>query len=321
MNVHGSALRAWAILTLLVSAPGLSEAQDEARLRLALEGERVTLQIDMPATSDGVDVFPGTSRPLDFEEYANRLKSTGTAYRQGEKTIITKVKVKGKNIEIHLGGGGFGTFDDELGDLFRNQGADSGAAQQAKIANERTQRLAAGSRFNLRYQNGVTPDDMTVEAVVQSLKKYATFASPPGGAVVGVTASPGDLRASTLDDLTRDNEPRKGMSVEDVERQWGKPASSTLNGPVATSRYSLATGEIEIDSFNGVVVDVRKRVATTSGSIRKGMSVEEVEAIAGKPQASSMDGQVTTNKYHWQEGVLEADFFNGVLVSYRIVSN
>jgi hypothetical protein len=122
-----------------------------------LEGERVTLQIDMPATSDGVDVFPGTSRPLDFEEYANRLKSTGTAYRQGEKTIITKVKVKGKNIEIHLGGGGFGTFDDELGDLFRNQGADSGAAQQAKIANERTQRLAAGSRFNLRYQNGVTP--------------------------------------------------------------------------------------------------------------------------------------------------------------------
>ena len=31
-------------------------AQDEARLRKALEGKRITLKMDMPATSEGVDV-------------------------------------------------------------------------------------------------------------------------------------------------------------------------------------------------------------------------------------------------------------------------
>ncbi len=70
----GSALSGLAILTLLVAIPGRSEAQDEARLRRALEGKRVTVQIDMPASDDGVDIFPGTSRPLDFGKYAGRLK-------------------------------------------------------------------------------------------------------------------------------------------------------------------------------------------------------------------------------------------------------
>lgn len=121
--------------------------------------------MDMPATSEGVDVFPGSSRPIDYSKVANRLKKNGTAIHDGESILITKIKVKGENVEIHLGGGGYGTFGDVFGSELTNQGADSGTAQQARIANERTARLSAGSRFNLRYPNGVTPEDLTPVAV------------------------------------------------------------------------------------------------------------------------------------------------------------
>jgi len=85
------------------------------------------------------------------------------------------VKVKDDLIEIQLGGGGYGTSGDVLSSLFLNPGTDSGTAQQAKIANERVARLGAGSRFNLRYPNGVSADDLTPEAVVRALGEYASF--------------------------------------------------------------------------------------------------------------------------------------------------
>ena len=44
-----------AVVTLLALAVPAA-AQDEAALRSAFEGKRVTLRIDMPGTSDGVDV-------------------------------------------------------------------------------------------------------------------------------------------------------------------------------------------------------------------------------------------------------------------------
>ena len=76
-----------------------------------------------------------------------------------------------------------------------------------------------------------------------------------------------------------------------------------------------------MDYFNSVAVDVRQRQSTTSATIHKGMALAEVEQITGKPIETKSNGPITTNKYRWQDGVLEADFVNGVLVGYRIVSN
>lgn len=312
-------------VALLTCAGAVSnlQAQDEARLRKALEGKRVTVQIDMPASADGVDIFPGTSRPLDFSKYSGRLRTAGTAYRAGESAVVTKVKAKGSTIEIQLGGGGYGTFSDGLASLFGNNGADSGTAQQAKKANERSQALGAGSRFNLRFQNGATPEDMMPDAVVKALQEYATFPT------LALAANPGPGQGS---DATKasgqvipvpasDSLPRKGMSSDDIERRWGKPSSTETNGQLTTSRYTMHSGAVEIDFFNGVAVDVRSRSSTAPGSVRKGMSLLEVEALTGKPSATSTNGQITTNKYRWQDGQLEADFVNGVLVGYRIASN
>jgi hypothetical protein len=293
-------------------------AQDEARLRRALEGKRMTLKIDMPASQEGVDVFPGSSRPIDFPKLSGRLKKHGVAIKEGESAMITKVKVKDELIEIQLGGGGYGTSGDVLSGLVKNKGADSGSAQQMKIANERTARLAAGSRFNLRYKNGVSPEDVTPGAVVQALAEY--------GSIAGVAAAPEmspPTAAAAAPATTGPNEVRKGLSAEEVQRTLGTPVSSSTSGQVTTVVYRAPSGSgtVEVDYYSGVAVDVRQRPAASSATIRKGMGVDEVERIAGRRLDTKRNGSVTTNKYHWQDGVLEADFVNGVLVSYRIVSN
>jgi hypothetical protein len=61
--------------TFLAGAP--ARAQDEAALRSYFEGRRVAVKIDMPGTSEGVDVRVDAPRPLDYKDYGDRLKAYG----------------------------------------------------------------------------------------------------------------------------------------------------------------------------------------------------------------------------------------------------
>jgi hypothetical protein len=306
------------VLVLNVVATGSVLAQDEAHLRKALEGKRITLKMDMPATSEGVDVYPGTNRPVDYDKVGKRMKKEGIALKDGEAARITKVKVKGNHIEIQLNGGGYGTFGDALGQL-KNQDADSGTAQQMRFQNQRTEKLAGGSRFNLRYPNGVDADDATAAAVVRALEEYATF---PAGVVTTVVTHTSYSQGSggVSDQASSPGSVRKGMSAEEVAASVGAPGSTSTNGPITTNRYRAANGSVEVDFVNDVAVGIRQLPPSGGQGLRKGLSVAEVEQIAGKPIASVTNNQIVTKKYNWQDGILEADFFNGVLVAYRTSS-
>lgn len=98
-----------------VSAQGKADLKRyEDELKRYFEGKQVTLKIDMPATSQGVDIHPERPQRLNYSEYGARIKGSGTAIRTGESIMITKVKIKDKRIEFQLGGGGYGTFGDEM---------------------------------------------------------------------------------------------------------------------------------------------------------------------------------------------------------------
>ena len=225
-----------AVLAFLgLTSTSLLPAQDEAQLRRAFEGKRMTVKIDMPASQEGVDVFPGSSRPIDFPKLSGRLKKYGVAIRDGESAMITKVKAKGDLVEIQLGGGGYGTSGDVLASIFTNQGAESGSAQQLKKQNERAAALAAGSRFNLRYPNGVSPEDLTPDAIVRALGEYASIAGFQAAATAAPAAGGQPVAAPTT-------EVRKGSSSEDVQRLLGAPASSSTNGQITTSVYKSPSG-------------------------------------------------------------------------------
>ena len=99
------------VLAMALAAP--AAAQNEDALKAALEGKRVTVTMDMPGTSDGVDVHADARRTIDFGKYQNVLKRYGTAIRAGQTTTVTLIKVKKDLIEFQLGGGGFGTFGDD----------------------------------------------------------------------------------------------------------------------------------------------------------------------------------------------------------------
>lgn len=97
---------------LIISVIGVS-AQTEADLKQYFEGTHVTLRMDMPATKDGVNVYPERAQPIDYNEYGNRLKRHGVSIRRGDEIMITRIKLKDKHIEFQLGGGGYGTFGDD----------------------------------------------------------------------------------------------------------------------------------------------------------------------------------------------------------------
>jgi hypothetical protein len=101
-----------------------------AQVGPAFEAKMVKLKIDMPATQQGVDLYPDRDQPLELGSYQHRLKQFGIAVRMGDTIMVTKVKVKDKAIEFHLGGGGYGTFWDEK--------ATSSASTGYKSARERS---------------------------------------------------------------------------------------------------------------------------------------------------------------------------------------
>lgn len=100
-----------ALLAMILAAPAV--AQDEATLKSFFEGRRVTLRIDMPGSSDGIDVHADARAAIDYQRYGNDLKRYGAAIRSGDSVLVTLVKMKKDLIEFQLGGGGFGTFGDD----------------------------------------------------------------------------------------------------------------------------------------------------------------------------------------------------------------
>ena len=108
----------WKCFLLCVLAgvvSGSMAGQGEAELKSYFEGRKVEVRLDMPGSSDGidVDVFQDGSSRVDFNSYSKRLKQYGISLHDGDQILVTKVKVKGDHIEFQLGGGGFGTALDD----------------------------------------------------------------------------------------------------------------------------------------------------------------------------------------------------------------
>ena len=295
------------LLAFLLFAPALLHAQSEAALKEYFEGKTVKVKIAMPGTEDGVDIYPGTAKPLDYPRHADRLKDNGTALRAGGEALVTKIKVKSKLIEFQLDGGGYGTMGDEtssnvsvsqapktkreqnleaelkrtgdpvrrrqikeeLDDLkadrerenARNR-ANVAEAEETRKANIRERRLQGGSRFNIRYQNGVPPDVLTPDGIKAALAAFVEFPGP-----------------------FAQEPPHEGLPVE--------------TGPAPRH--------------------------TSNGLPSKGMLATEVDQILGTPERTTdrMEGRlkVTTKVYRSSAGQVTAEFVEGVLIRYSMTSN
>jgi hypothetical protein len=290
------------VCLLAVAAPAF--AQSEAELKDFFEGKSVRVKMDMPATQQGVDVFPDARRAINFEEYSARLKANGVSIKSGESVMVTKVRVKDKIIEFQLAGGGYGTFGDdtsgsvytastpksnrekdlermvkdetnaarkrqlqrELDDLkneraredLRNKTAAT-TAEEAKKSRIAETRLHSGSRFNLRYQNGV-PSGLGPDGIMRALAEYVEFPFATDRAS-STSREARDSRASTPEPrrpAASGGGIRKGMTLADVQDELGKPERTTERNEgtlkVVTAIFSREDQRITAEFVEGVLI-------------------------------------------------------------------
>jgi len=306
------------IVLALLAQPAL--AQNESVLRQAFEGKVVSVKIDMPATSRGVDVYPLDPMAVDFREVAQRLKDNSTSLRIGQQVMITKVLVKkNSHIEFQLGGGGYGTFGDNTSDgsglnavtqgetkaekalrdsIKKAQGptkrkqfekelaslrtererenaraeAEAKQAQSVIEANLRAKRAESGSRFNVRYRDGIPTDALTPDGLMRALSPYVDFGAAGGSLASGGTTSGGAAsggavsgtatQAYTSGGTSRPATPnslRKGLLLEDVEAILGPAATAaeTKEGTLTVVKrtYRKDGQKVSASFVNGVLID------------------------------------------------------------------
>ncbi len=137
-------------LILLSTLPFLCLAQ----IGTSFEAKMVRVKIDMPASQQGVDLFPDREQPLELDSYQKRLRQFGIALHAGDTVMVTKVKVKEKAIEFHLGGGGYGTFWDEKATNSASTGYKSAQERslESRIRNEKDPSLRRSLESALRSE-------------------------------------------------------------------------------------------------------------------------------------------------------------------------
>ncbi len=237
----------------MLAAPR-AEAQgpNEAEIKRHFEGKRVTLRIDMPGASDGVDIR--VDRPFDAKPYGDRLRRFGTSIRSGETATITTIKVKKDLVEFHLDGGGYGTFGDDtslsvnMPDVQKsNREKDLEAATKRETDAQRKRELQrelddirnARERENHRIavDRSFAEERKRAQVAERRLQGGSRFNVRFAGNVPA-TVTPNDI-ASALGEFVDfspvpqggndarggDGLPRKGMLRIDAEQQFGRPVS------------------------------------------------------------------------------------------------
>jgi hypothetical protein len=122
--------------------------------------------------------------------------------------------------------------------------AAAAVASEQKRQRIAEQRLHGGSRFNVRYQNGV-PRGITPGGIMAALAEYVDFRF--AAAASPRTTTP--VSASAL---------KKGMMWDDVRRAFGEPekTSDRMEGRLKVTTASFASGDqlIEADFVEGVLI-------------------------------------------------------------------
>ncbi len=247
------------LLIVIISAMVSVSAQPEQDLKRYFEGQTVSLKIDMPATREGLNVYPEREQALDYREYANRLKRHGTSIRRGDEIMITKVKVVDKQIEFQLGGG-YGTIGDET-----NTDRLAQNARKSSRGKHETQKAQEGARFNLHFSL-VDPRILPPEGLILALGKYVDFSTvevadeDAGYLEVAAYSYPADeFKPGVVQVGPRTTYLKEGFSVEEVVRLLGKPStvSERNENGVVVMVYEFPRGEGRVliaDFANGMLI-------------------------------------------------------------------
>ena len=290
-------MRTLIMFTMLASIAQPAAAQSEERLRSYFEGSSVRVKLEMPGTSEGVDVYPERSQPIDFPRHASRLKRFGTAIRRGEEVLVTKIRLKKDLIEFQLGGGGYGTFGDETSayvsvpaaskserekNLERDIPKTTDPAQLRKLREELDALKRARQREDVRNRAEAEQAQQVKEANIRQRRLE-------GGSRFNLRYDP--------------QVPLEAVTPESVMRALADYVDFAPMTEPGAPRPDAGAGR---------------------GDLRKGLTMDEVDAMLGRPDSISQRKEgtltVSTSTYRTRDRRITAEFVEGVLIRYTITS-
>jgi hypothetical protein len=279
-------------------------AQSESVLRSAFEGKTVTVKIEMPATSYGIDVFPLETTPVNWREVADRSKDYGTALKMGQQVMVTKVVLKKDHIEFQLGGGGYGTLGDE-----------TGSAAYASVAGEsKEERL-------LRDSIKTAPNATKKKAFEKELNNLRSARERENSRAKAEAAQANELRDANI----RAKRAVSGSRFNIWYKPVVPPNAMTPDGvaKVLQQWVDFQGGLMAADQSAANAASVRGSAGGNAAmSLRKGLLIAEVEALLGPANTASesKEGVLTLMKrvYLHDGKRITGSFVNGVLVDYAI---
>jgi len=294
-------MRATIILLLLAAAatPSAALAQSEDRLRTFFEGKTVRVKIEMPGTEDGVDVYPGTAHPIDFPKHATRLKRSGTALRRGDEVLVTKLKVKKDLIEFQLGGGGYGTFgDDDSPNVFVPSAPKTEREKNLEKDLEKT-------------TNPIQRRRMSEELDALRRDRQRENARNQAEAAQARQTKEANIRQRRLEGGSRFN-----LRYNPVVPSEALTPDGVMQALAEYVDFAPIVGER--------APEPAPRAESPRGDLRKGLTVDEVDALLGRPDAITQRSEgtlkVSTSTYRSRDRAVTAEFVEGVLIRFTITS-
>ncbi len=312
------------ISTLALTFPTTSlVAQNEAALRQHFEGHSVVVRIDMPADSSGVEVRPEDGRPVDFSNVGRSIKQYGIGLHTGESVLITRIKVKKKQISFQLGGGGFGTFTDYLALNLDHpatapqvQGkSDYERSLEAKLQWEQDPYRRDELRRELdrerreRSRDNAWSSEMAAQAAADQREDEQELRAHSGSRFTihySKNIGPQDLTPTSVMDALAE--------YVDFDNAGSRSDTARADTLSASDRAFAERGEREAGGAGQIHSGVT--------SLRNGQTIAQVEKLLGPARSadSIQEGRLEMNEriYSVEGNRVDARFVGGVLVSYQI---
>ena len=301
-------------LTLALAAPVF--AQDQAALKKAFEGREVTVLLDLPASHKGVDLHLQREPELNFADYAYRTKTFGISLRKEDRVMITLVKVNKKNIELHLGGGGYGTWGD-----------DSGTVSATYVGKSKRESDLEKERKNTTDPNRRRAIDRELGYLRNDREREQRAAQREAEALTAIKQR--EVAVKRLDGGSRFN-----IWYEDKRLEKWTPTPEELMFSLA--KYLDFGGGTNGDGIPGLSRGTSgNRLAATPArpspgrtedvevaalSLRRGMSTDDVHDLLGRPtrRRSSKQGDLDAVVETWEttDSITEVTFVGGVVVKF-----
>lgn len=300
------------VAALCLAAP--VRAQNQAALKKAFEGREVTVLLDMPASHQGVDLYLQREPEIEFGEYSRRVKAYGVALRKDDRVMITTIKVNKKNIEIQLGGGGYGTWSDDNGYVSPTYVGKSRREQdlekERKTASESRKRAIDRELSYLREdrEREERANRREAEALTAIKQREVAMKRLDGGSRFNIWYADKRLEkwAPTPEELMfslaryLDFGGQNGDGVPGVSRGTAGP------------RFA--------DDGRGPGPSRPRDIEAAATALRRGMSADEVHDLLGAPtrRRTSKQGDLDATIETWEtpDTVTEVTYVGGVVVRF-----